>query len=485
MRHSLVLRPARLAVALGLAMAVFVPGLASANPPIRSTETSINLDCPTIVTADGALNAFAFSSDVGFAEAGLNYWTEEQSPTSTEPPLLSGFTDQVVVSGLDLTASMPLFLIDGTEVGTGTVEVTMVPVGEPEPFETRFPHFRESGTTQLATITGTATLDASGVLPDTLTFDLASCTGIITMVTSFSVLPDTIRDRHQELRMDCALDNGGETVFVNAFALLFRGEPVFSFVSSVHFPEGAEEPSVTGGTQEPFTVDGINASWDLFELNSGEVAGSATLSATFTPAAVTTGTRRTQDYTQKIAATTLAVSGTYHSEVGTATADLDLSSCSAQYLDIRASFHSPSGPKPGGTPPENDTPDGAIGLQAGSTFTEKTGGAAVEEEVPCVASDGFPFDLGRTVWFTVEGTGGPITVDPTGTDFDTVIGAYAADGGDLVPIDCIDDDFSTPIQVPQAALTIDTAAGTTYYFQVGGFDSGQGGEFGRLRIAVQ
>ena len=38
----------------------------------------------------------------------------------------------------------------------------------------------------------------------------------------------------------------------------------------------------------------------------------------------------------------------------------------------------------------------------------------------------FEFGWGRTVWFSFEGTGGPITVDPGGSNFDTVVAVYAA-----------------------------------------------------------
>ena len=34
--------------------------------------------------------------------------------------------------------------------------------------------------------------------------------------------------------------------------------------------------------------------------------------------------------------------------------------------------------------------------------------------------------LGRTVWYSVVGTGDPITIDPRGSDFDTVVAAYAS-----------------------------------------------------------
>ena len=49
--------------------------------------------------------------------------------------------------------------------------------------------------------------------------------------------------------------------------------------------------------------------------------------------------------------------------------------------------------------------------------------------------DAFEFGIGRTVWYSVVGTGGPITIDPRGSDFDTVVAAYASTAGDLEQVE--------------------------------------------------
>ena len=79
--------------------------------------------------------------------------------------------------------------------------------------------------------------------------------------------------------------------------------------------------------------------------------------------------------------------------------------------------------------------------------------------------DAFEFPLGRTVWYSVVGTGDPITIDPRGSDFDTVIAAYTSSANDLVQAGCVDDD---EIGQTQGLLTFDTTLGTTYLVQIGG-----------------
>ena len=53
--------------------------------------------------------------------------------------------------------------------------------------------------------------------------------------------------------------------------------------------------------------------------------------------------------------------------------------------------------------------------------------------------------FGRTLWYTIEGTGDPVTVDTGGSNFDTLIGVYELDGEVFTEIACIDDVFFDPI----------------------------------------
>jgi hypothetical protein len=100
----------------------------------------------------------------------------------------------------------------------------------------------------------------------------------------------------------------------------------------------------------------------------------------------------------------------------------DLSDCTGVNRDEHFVFTSPQGPKPGGTPPLNDAREGAIALSPGDRETTRTGGASFppEEPVSCLPPE-FEDVFGRTVWYSFVGTGGSITVDTAGSNFDTVL----------------------------------------------------------------
>jgi hypothetical protein len=446
------------------------------------------MDCPFIVTADGVAHAFLFASDQGFGEAALQYMTEVPPPDSEEPPLLEGFTDQVTISGLSVSASMVLFTAEGVEAGTATINATLVPIGEPEPFSEKSPHFRNEGSFQAASIEGTAVLTASGILPGPISFDLSSCSGGILIQNIFQVLPSTTRDQQDQAFLNCELAGSDATATVGGFGVLFDGEPLFGFINASITPNDPSEPAVFGGAEAAITYAGVDATFEVTN-DAGDPVGEATLSASFAPISVESGRRLTQTTLQKLVLTTMAVSGSLSVETATASYEFDLSACQASYLEVRTVSHDPNGPKPGGAVPANDTPDGALALEPGDEVKMQTDGASLAPEEPCVLEEpGGEVPFGRTVWFAVEGTGAPITIDPAGTNFDTVIGAYVAGESGLEQVACVDDDFSTLLQPPQAALTFDSVAGTTYYIQVGGFDYGvfteSNPDFGLLKLAV-
>ena len=280
MRHHSLLRTARLSVALALLSTLALPGIASADPPARFTETTLSVECPLVVTEDGALGLFAFVSDQGFSEVSLVLFAEE--PTDPEDfPLLNGFTDQATVSGLTVGATVPLADEFGTEAGTATLDATLIPIGDPEPFEQKDPHFRVEGSSQAAEIDGTVVIVAEGILDGPATFDLSSCFGNIFIQTVFQVNPGTIQDRHDEVSFGCELTNEDASVSLQGFTFLFEGEPQFGFISAVISPNDPSEPMLFGGTEGAFGIDGVETSFEFFDELTGDILGTGTLSATF------------------------------------------------------------------------------------------------------------------------------------------------------------------------------------------------------------
>ena len=150
-------------------------------------------------------------------------------------------------------------------------------------------------------------------------------------------------------------------------------------------------------------------------------------------------------------------------------------------------FTPSAGPKPGGKAPVNDTPEGALPIRIGGVVNAQTGGSAPDPEMQVTTCpEPPPFDaVGHTLWFSFTGTGGPVTIDSGGSNFDTVVAVYDDELNELA---CIDDNEFEPVGFTfQGALTVDTVEGDTYYVQAGGFldlfDPEAEAQFGRLRSA--
>ncbi len=170
---------------------------------------------------------------------------------------------------------------------------------------------------------------------------------------------------------------------------------------------------------------------------------------------------------------------------GTVTADgfgtFSVTGCEGTLQTAVNRSSTPSGPQPGGPAPANDGPEAATVLTPdGRPVNAQTRGAAVPAEAPMSCLEYDP-DPGHTVWFRFTGTGGPVTISPAGSSFNTVLAAYVRDGDELVGVECVDDDgFGTPSATTLAALTIDTLPGASYYVQAAGYAA----QHGRLRLAA-
>ena len=150
----------------------------------------------------------------------------------------------------------------------------------------------------------------------------------------------------------------------------------------------------------------------------------------------------------------------------------------------------PKGPKTG---------RGARQRRSGGRNRAEAGLAVQHDQCRCDAgtrvpdpdlSAGFADQFGRTLWYTIEGTGGPVTIDTAGSAIDTLIGVFVPTDAGFEEIACIDDVEFEPVGATfQAALTIDTEVGVTYYVEVGGFfpffEEATAAEKGRIRIRVR
>ena len=119
----------------------------------------------------------------------------------------------------------------------------------------------------------------------------------------------------------------------------------------------------------------------------------------------------------------------------------------------------------------NDNFDHASSISRHQTPTVDTTGATLEpgESQPCG-------NIGATVWYVYQAPADfTITLDTSGSDFDTVLAAYwygaTSPPGALHNLGCNDDVSASDTT---SSLTLDVTAGSQYFFQLGGKDGATG-----------
>jgi hypothetical protein len=135
--------------------------------------------------------------------------------------------------------------------------------------------------------------------------------------------------------------------------------------------------------------------------------------------------------------------------------------CTLEISKGMSILHSPSGPRL-----TNDVPADAVPLAPGDRAELKTGRAAPVGEIGTECAES---EFSRTVWYSVDGDGGDVTLDTAGSDFDTVVAVYVERDGALVEVACGNDDEDR-----FATVAWRTEPGVRYLVQVGGAD-GQSG----------
>jgi hypothetical protein len=468
---------------LGL-LAALVPTV-SANQPYKSEIHSTAVGCDGLEGPAGTV-FFGVSVDDTFGPDGyLDLWvgTPFEGPSD-----LTRDWAQPVEGSTDATSlhvTIPLVDAAGDAAGVATVDATLETIGDPLPANDRFHDgnqtYHAKGTFQPLAVTGT--LDIAGAV-----YDLSpdQCYGDRTDQQVLQTAPNALVRHYDDHFGQCDLSDGSNTgsVFFG-----FAGEDVLADFS---LDDGPAAP--LAGYGDGLLVDG-SAAFDLSFYDP------ATGDPTDTTGAVTVSFERTGDrygFTAKNATSTNTVSGEILDVSGTLSVDggpsFSLDSCFAFDGMGKEIMTNPRGPKPGGKVPANDLPTKATTLTVGSRTTIATKGASPDAEAPyeCLA---YPDDdgstayvpVGNTVWYKVAGTGGTVTVDTAGSDYDTVAAVYTADGsGGWTPEPgaCDDDVPLDPLGVTlQAAVSFPTTAGVWYYVQIGGYP--EAFPYGTLKVAVR
>jgi hypothetical protein len=426
---------------------------------------------------DGGFVSSSAGSSTAFGDGGeLNVWLDPA--TFEDPPTVAGSLTAVafIQSGTDVVgnATYALHDADGLEIGEGALSATLVADGAPVSLVPPAPsnhHYSTTGVMQQLIGTGTITLPGlEANVP---------CFGEIRDVDVHEANPSSFVFSDGGLVLDCFWASG------EGFAALSVRDDTFGFRADAF----VFTPDLELGTQQAsgsIDLAGVSVTFELLDFVSGDPY-TATATADFTPVGEPVTSRKVQGTAvEKLIEQALLPHGSLEFSTGD-TFPIDNEDCDAESFQSHSIRTSPGGPKPG-APLANDTPDGAIALAQGDRLNVQIGGEALQAEVPTdTCPEGFFDRMGHTVWYTIEGTGGPITVDTAGSNFDTVLAIYVREGDSFTELACNDDVLYEPIGISlQAAITADTELGVTYYVQVGGFQDFRSlaTDFGRLRVRV-
>ena len=467
------MRRIRVLFAGAAVLAMVLPASVQAGSLTRESDTRVGLFCDELTAGSSRLFLYTDTSDAFGTYTELAMWS---GGASDEPDVVAG-TTAIVLTPTAGTGSVALIDLDGDPAGSATLSAAFAPSGPAEAYEFTDRDgnqtFTVEGVFQPLSVTGTLTVDlARG--RDTA-FALGSCTAGVDTYTVTSTNPSTYVSGDQQVNLSCFWQQ--DDVTVELFAYSDR----FGTFSDLYVSD--RRHGYSGFTEPVLSPTSYVAEFDLFESDSDEPDGTASASATLTRTDERISVRdRAGSFKSNVTGWVLAVDGSMSIDVGTLsmTLPMDESSCAASDVRVQNIFGKTSGPKL-----KNDAPTGAIALAIGSTVEVKTGGTAAAAEEPCVADfDGIPEELplAHTAWWTFTGTGGDVTLDTAGSDFDTILGVYVLDGGAFVQVGCVDDVFDpeTGEGSLQSRITIASTAGQTYYVQAGGF-----GSAGTLRLQLE
>lgn len=458
------------------------PAAVSADGAVRFSEHAVNMFCDA-AGPEGEIHLFAGSSSEFGEFANLFAWAAPVVPGT--PPDIAGESDDVIVveagGGATIEATIPLFDPEGVSLGDAVIDAILTPTDEVltlEPFREGNRWIKTTGTIAFMNVTGTLTLP--GDLPDFMLQDLG-CGGEIADLSVFETQPHAFVAGNEGTVIFCEWEADG------TFAHLFAVADSFgSFADASLFTEGVRD---FYGFTETFTLDttSLAAEIPLFDFVS-EVEQSASANADLEAfGEPVTSVVLSQDFRDRVTEQRLIPDGTLAFSTGDEFPIND-DNCDANTFDSHFTFTPSSGPMAGGKTPVNDTPEGALPFRVGGVVNAQTGGTAPEAELQVSGCPEEDDRFGHTLWYTFTGTGDPVTIDTAGSNFDTVIAVY---DDELTQLACNDDVISEPIGFTfQAALTIDTVEGDTYYVQAGGFlnlffEEEAEAQFGRLRISIE
>jgi len=428
----------------------------------------------------GYVNAYAEKSAAFGSFGSLDLWLDPAVPFE-DPSSVTGNGDSVTITegtGVSATGSFQLTDSDGNPLGDGSFSATLDKVGAPysDPPPPKSNH--HSFTTVVhQDLSGSGTATVLGVEYDVV------CSGQINDTKTFESNPTSFVQSNAGVELSCSWETG------DAVAGLFAISDAYGvFADAFMFTPELDESGFANANMT-LNATSIDIPMDLFDNLSGEIIGVVTATGSFSPIGDPQTSFLVQQHVlDKNTEQALAAHGSLDFSTGQSF-PLDTDHCSADAFADHLVVQSSKGPKPGAAP-VNDAPDGAIALKLGSSLNASTTGAVIDPEVPITTCPEGQFDdFGHTVWYTFQGTGNQVTIDTSGSNFDTVVGVFTRDGDVWTEVACDDDLPFVPGQPLslQTVLTLPTDTGVTYYVEAGGFRNffdPDRAESGRLRLAI-
>jgi len=496
-----------------IAMTVLIvgaPSQALAGKPATEEIRGVQIICERLSGADGtAAQLYFVALEAGEVFGELVAWLPGSDP-EVDPIDLYGFPVSGTADSYAASATFDLFDASGGDgeppvaefealhdegeqpqepVGTAQLEVALAPLGDPETVVNRY-HFgnqteHDTISVQNLSVDGTVQILNTDPIPADGCFAQAVQESLFATQPHAFVSHDSFGPY-----LTCVWEGPESFVYLDlldlgrdgSFASLFMesaegfifgdGEAVFSRTSvaaemmlSLGFFDGEEE-------QEPIEV------------------GTASVRASFTIQRPVTTVLLSQGVREKGTVREYLLDGQLELVVNGTTQVLTLDPVSCSGGEFRTSFFANRANGPRSRSPGNDEPEGARTLLIDRTARQITAGAQPDAEIGTACLDfgeeegeGSPDLFGRTVWYTLVGTGSTVTIDTARSDFDTVLAVYQVADGEFLEVACDDDvyDEQTDRFSFQAAVTLALEEGETYYVQVGGFD----GQFGHLRLRAE
>ncbi len=496
MRRGLVLT-----VALALAFGIGAP--AGADPPTTEVSDFTVIQCGLSGEPGEGFVFVEAGDDFTFADAVV--WLPGSDPSQDEPDLFSAFdAAEVSLAGNAITATIPMVSGESEEpAGVITLDGSIGALLDEESFSERF---REGNRWVRIEETVRIFEASAAVALDGVPF-VAECSANEVHSEFSSTNPHAFRIDFQDAFVECFGMAGSDGSTLNLFAGEFEEgafldlqifppngngngngngengdhEDVPEFFGFADIPQLSGTIEVTVPLFDPFDGSGpVDEAHVVLSITEGEVFDSDIVfqngRVKVTEAELTVG-----------GSVDLAVDGRH----------FDLEGCFGRRFEARGIITNPSGPKMSGRAPVNDVPAGALDLAPGDRINQQTKATEQQPEAPCFANGEengeFFFDpIGKTVWYSIEGTGGPVTVSTAGSHFDTMLGVYQTNGSGLELVDCVDDVFNGGFSL-QAEATWDTEEGVTYLVQIGGWglfedpefpEFSSTAEYGLLKVSV-